>query len=124
MRVRRLIVLLLAAWLMLALAACTAAEPFDAGTPLTPNEVAALQEQLENQQEVKADTQGEADRSESTDENNIPQNGIVFWLDSGQVYHSSESCYHIAEKPSVRSGTVSEAEAAGKARVCSACAVD
>ena len=120
---RQVITVLLAACLLLTLGACAATEPFDAGTPLTPSEIAALQKQLQSEQ-AGEDTQGQPTGNSPTDESDIPQNGIVFWLDGGQVYHTSEACYHIAEKSDVRSGTIAEAQAAGKTRACSACAAD
>ena len=76
--IKRGILLLQTVCLLLLLVACAATEPFDAGTPLTPGEVAALQEQLKNEKPLESDTQDNGDKTqESGDENsNIPQNGI------------------------------------------------
>ena len=123
---KRGMLLLLTVCLPLLFVACAATEPFDAGTPLTPGEVAALQAQLKNEKPHEGGTQNGGDTTPSGDEenSNIPQNGIVFWLDTGSVYHSSEGCYHIKEKQNVRQGTVTEASEAGKSRLCTACNSD
>lgn len=126
MMIKRGMMLLQALCLLLVLVACAATEPFDAGTPLTPGEVAALQEQLKGEKPLEGGTEDNSDKTQGSGEenSNIPQNGVVFWLDTGSVYHSSEGCYHIKEKPNVRQGTVAQAAEAGKSRLCAACSSD
>ena len=100
------------------LPACSNTLQFDAGTPITPEEIATRQAQL--QEEAKGDEGDE----ESAPELQTPDNGTVFWLKNGTVYHISQTCYHIKEKQGVLAGTVDEALAAGKSRVCSSCGKD
>jgi len=45
---------------------------------------------------------------------------IVYWIASGEVWHLSRDCRYIKDK-SIDSGSVEEAMAAGKSRVCSVC---
>lgn len=82
----------------------------------------------ELQEETKgdegADKGGDKGGEESAPELQTPDNGTVFWLKNGTVYHVSQTCYHIKEKQGVLAGTVDEALAAGKSRVCSSCGKD
>ena len=48
----------------------------------------------------------------------LPQGQIVYWTDSGDVYHVDRNCQHIRNRSNVRSGTVAES---GKGRVCKTC---
>lgn len=48
----------------------------------------------------------------------LPQGQIVYWTDSGDVYHIDRNCQHIRNRTNVRSGTVAES---GKGRVCKTC---
>ena len=104
--------------LALILAACGNSARFDAGELLTADEVAAQRAWLEAQKSDDGD--GEDDPSQEE----TPQNGIVFWLSGGSVYHLSKSCHHVREKEGVLQGTVDEALAAGKLRACSSCGKD
>ena len=112
---RQIGALALALMLLLLCCGCTATADFDAGEQLTAAELAALKEQLAAQKE-------EEDTAPSA--GSAVQDGTVYWLDSGKVYHTNAACYHIAKKDSVKSGTVEEATAAGKERVCASCAGD
>jgi len=110
--------------LMLGGVACAAREPFDAGEPLTPNDLSDLKNGI-----VAEDTKGDGTTEEEGDtdtEDEIPSTpateATVYWLPKGSVYHTDSTCYHIKEKPNVQSGTVATAEEAGKKRLCSACA--
>ena len=46
---------------------------------------------------------------------------IVYWTESGSVWHSSASCSHIKNSTKLFAGTVSEAKNAGKSKACSRC---
>ena len=48
----------------------------------------------------------------------LPQGQIVYWTDSGDVYHIDRNCQHIRNRTNVHSGTVAES---GKDRVCKTC---
>lgn len=47
--------------------------------------------------------------------------GSVYWTDGGSVLHIDESCYHLGRSDTVHSGSVEEAVAAGKTRLCATC---
>ena len=94
--------------LVLLLCACGNGNDFNAGAPMTPEELAAL----------RASLQGK----EATGEEQVPE--VVYWLGGGSVYHSDADCYHIKEKPNVASGTVEAAMAAGKQKPCGHCTAD
>lgn len=103
--------------LLLVILACGGCGPqrdFDAGEKMSAAELEALKNELAAKENTSDDEKEEA----------IPQDGTVFWLDGGKVYHIRSTCYHIAKKTDVRTGTVTEATAAGKERACSACLSD
>ncbi|MBE6605350.1 MAG: hypothetical protein E7639_06595 [Ruminococcaceae bacterium] len=93
---------------------CGARRDFDAGKQMSAAELAALKSELAAKE--NAPTEGEQE--------NIPSDGTVFWLDGGKVYHIRSTCYHIAKKADVRTGTLAEATELGKERACSACSGD
>lgn len=47
--------------------------------------------------------------------------GTVYWADGGSVLHIDETCYHLDRADTVHSGSVEEAVAAGKTRLCASC---
>lgn len=90
---------------------CGVRREFDAGEQMSAAELEALKSELAAKESTPTDGEQE----------NIPSDGTVFWLDGGKVYHVRSTCYHIAKKPDVRTGTLAEATEAGKERACSAC---
>ena len=111
---------LVALALLLSLAACHAQEPFEAGEPLTPDQINHLKTELEKVQQEQEGGQGSPEKGEG--EAPLPDFITVYWLAKGSVYHCDENCYHIREKTNVESGSVAAANEAGKERLCSACA--
>ena len=59
--------------------------------------------------------------SSITRNNNTSSSTIVYWVPGGKVYHSTDKCYHIAGKSNIHSGTIEEAKAANKSRMCADC---
>ena len=51
----------------------------------------------------------------------IPTTGTVYWVKNGEVWHIKESCSSLSRSKNIQSGTVSDAIAAGKERVCKRC---
>ena len=100
---RKGLLLLLVAVLLFAFAACTQ-KSFDAGKPLTAEELEELQKELAEEEEVEE-----------------PFDGTVYWLKSGSVYHKKKNCYHIKDKENLQSGTEEDAVAAGKKSACKSC---
>lgn len=45
----------------------------------------------------------------------------VYWVANGEVWHLTESCPSLSRSKNIKSGSISEAMAAGKARVCKRC---
>ena len=121
-RIKSFVIIISLILLATLLTACAAKEPFDAGAPMSADDVAALREELLGKQENE---KKEENTDQSPEDNtDTLQGATVYWLESGSVYHTNVSCYHIKEKPNVRSGTVADAGAAGKTRLCSSCARD
>ena len=44
-----------------------------------------------------------------------------YWVPNGKVYHTTSSCATLKRSKTIRSGTLSQAKAAGKSRVCKVC---
>ena len=51
--------------------------------------------------------------------NPIPS--VVYWVSGGSVYHTTPDCPSLKRSHNMRSGTVQQAMAAGKSRVCTNC---
>lgn len=50
-----------------------------------------------------------------------PTTGTVYWVSSGEVWHVTEKCSTLSRSKNIKSGSVSDAMAVGKARVCQRC---
>jgi hypothetical protein len=74
------------------------------------NEILSREEEKENTEEITLSTEAEPDTGE-----------IVYWTESGSVWHKTGSCSHIKDNPDLFAGTASEARAAGKSHPCSQC---
>ena len=83
--------------------------------PAEPTDTAVTEPMTEAKTADDTDTSGEA---AGTD---MPE-GTVFWTAGGKVYHTDRGCYHLAKSTNVLSGSVADAEQAGKTGLCSACA--
>lgn len=86
------------------------------------------EESTESPTEITSDTETtkeaifETTINETVSEEKESQEGtIVYWVEKGQVWHTSKSCSYISNKDNVISGTQEQALEAGKERVCSRC---
>ena len=70
-------------------------------------------ENEETKTETATSTRVEDDTSEQVD--------VVYWTESGSVWHKSTSCSHIKNSAKIFAGTVTEAQSAGKSKMCSRC---
>lgn len=50
-----------------------------------------------------------------------PQSGAVYWTPGGEKYHSTQDCPSLARSNTILSGSISEAQAAGKSEPCKNC---
>lgn len=50
-----------------------------------------------------------------------PQSGAVYWTPGGEKYHSTQDCPSLARSNTILSGSISEAQAAGKSGPCKNC---
>ena len=70
-------------------------------------------ESEEKDTEIVASVETEGETYEQTD--------IVYWTDSGSVWHKSTDCTHIKNSTNLYAGTVAAAQSAGKSKACSRC---
>lgn len=88
-------------------------EDFDAGDPVTPEQL------LEISEEIFSAT--EPAEGETKTEVTLADDAIVLCSKNGSVYHSTRACYHISDSAEIIEGSVADAVAAGKTRLCSTC---
>lgn len=104
---RRFILCVILTLPLLTLSACAPSHEFEGGRPISREELESMSEALF---ETEAPTEGET---------SLP--GIVYWTDSGSVYHRDPNCRHLTKAEKVKSGYIGNAEMYGKDRPCSVC---
>lgn len=50
-----------------------------------------------------------------------PDDGTVYWVKGGEVWHIKKTCQSLSRSKNILSGSVDDAVAAGKTRVCKKC---
>lgn len=58
---------------------------------------------------------------EASEQSAEPQSGAVYWTPGGEKYHSTQDCPSLARSNTILSGSISEAQAAGKSEPCKNC---
>jgi len=113
MTVKRLMIyaaLLLSAVLLIA--GCTSynGDGFYAGETVTPEQLESIAQMIRDEQTAKyPDITGENGET------------LYCWIAGGTVYHRSTACYSLSKSTGIVTGTLEEALAAGKERLCSVC---
>ena len=98
---------------------------FHAGETVTPEKLLEISAELATSTETSDHTElQETDTGILPDTETLPLSTIVYWLESGSVYHTDTSCRHIAhaEEEQLCRGTILDALEMGKERICTACA--
>ena len=54
-------------------------------------------------------------------ETKVENNGVVYWTESGSVWHESATCSHLKNSSKILSGSAADAQKAGKSKACSRC---
>ena len=90
---------------------------FYAGETLTPARLAEISGSVAAGTEPGTTKEKETKSPDTDGEGNI----IVYWTKSGSVWHSDRACGSLANSTAVESGTVWQAERAGKSRGCLKC---
>lgn len=90
---------------------------------ITENE---SEETTETEAVSETETETQADSEETTkkteDKEGAEAGEVVYWLKSGSVWHVEQDCWRIAGTTNkIYSGTVEDAQEAGKDHVCSSC---
>ena len=100
------------------LGSCVADEPRVEynGELLSQEDIFALADQFTATETVEEETE-----SEESEETREPADGVVYWTESGSVFHERLSCGHLSKKNEIISGSIEEAIAEGKARGCAFC---
>jgi hypothetical protein len=102
---------------LLLLPSCAPADGFDAGRPITPEELADISAELFTAADAPEDTPDESSDGEGVGRDP----NTVYWTEGGSVYHRDPNCSHLKNAVSVKSGAVLTAQMDGKERVCSSC---
>ena len=98
--------ILLALICLLFLTACTANDGFDAGRPITPEELESL---------------ADAFQKDDASAPSISITDTVFWTEGGSVCHRDENCRYLKNAKEIKRGTYGVAAKEGKDALCSAC---
>lgn len=100
----------------------TTAETTEAEPPVTEAPATAAVTEAVTTAETEAETAAETTPVTTvTPTREIPTTGTVYWVKNGEVWHIKESCSSLSRSKNIQSGTVSDAIAAGKERVCKRC---
>lgn len=95
---------------------CRTKPLFDAGEELSAEELAALRASMQEKGEEKLpETDAPLLGSEVLDE-------TFYFVENGVVYHSDRDCAYLKKSNNVKQGDAAAVAAAGKTRLCSACA--
>ena len=105
----RRFILLLTALALLILPSCAENDTVG-GRPVTPEELESISAEVFG-------TNGDPAESETAAPN---PNAIVYWLESGSVYHTDPDCSHLSGKRNVKQTTRRTAESGGL-RACKSC---
>lgn len=76
-------------------------------------------EQTENTEGTETQSNASTDTDSTGFDENVGDE--VYWTESGGVWHLYRDCGHLKNSQNVLSGTVADAEEAGKDHVCSSC---
>ena len=79
---------------------------FDAGDPLSSEELEAISAEL---------------FSEEAEPNGLT---VVYWVESGSTYHTTTNCRYLKNAANVRYSSLALAVKKGKSKPCSACAAE
>lgn len=99
------------------------AEHVTEGNEQDGNEESSSQNSDEGEDSAQDDNEesftqgGEEDDSEQGSE----EESVVYWTEGGSVWHVSKECSSLKNSKNIISGSVEEAQNAGKERVCSRC---
>ena len=70
---------------------------------------------------VPAEADAVQSAPEASEQSAEPQIGAVYWTPGGEKYHSTQDCPSLARSNTILSGSISEAQAAGKSEPCKNC---
>ena len=89
----------------------------------TAQEITNIKEDSETQAQSEMNTESETDSEAEIESatSSATNDNLVYWLESGKVWHIKRECSYIVKKENVSSGTLEDAIEAGKEKVCSRC---
>ena len=132
MTVKRWICAVIALLLSITACACTAESPEVGGVQVTPEMLESVSRSLAEQEENDDSPETahtaeivpfkQKETAESQEENeNISLTDIVYWTESGSVYHIDSQCGSLKNSTKLIQGTVEEALLSKKERACKTC---
>lgn len=112
---RRTLALFAIIFCILFASSCSDLEGFSAGDQLSGNSLELFIQDLFNEEN------NSAEKEPSSEELEPEEAECYFVSGSGEVYHTRADCNYLKNSKNVISGTLADASAAGKTRLCSAC---
>ena len=112
---RRILALFVIIFCVLFVSSCGDAEGFSAGAQLSGTALELFMRDLFNEENDSAKEEPPSEEAE-------PEEVECYFVSgSGEVYHTRADCSYLKNSKNVMSGTLADASAAGKTRLCSAC---
>lgn len=94
---------------------------FDVTETVTPEQIRSMLESAEESLRAAETTTLLLPQTSEPETAVVSDAETVYWSPSGSVWHTDPACASLKQAKSVLSGSVADAEAAGKARVCRIC---
>ena len=116
----KIISLILLAFFSLSLFSCDLDESkhhLSGGELLDAGRMSEIKEEILTEES----TERTKEQAENTTETETDDGTIVYWTESGNVWHKSASCTHIKNSANLFAGTVTRAIESGKSAACTKC---
>ena len=94
---------------------------FDGGEPLDSAKMSEIRSEVFGSNEPTISEEQLSETESETSKRVEEESGIVYWTSGGKVWHAFENCGHLKGSKEILSGSVDEAQKAGKEKLCSSC---
>ena len=96
-------------------------EPLETEPLETDLDVTALAPEISESTDTASSEGLDLTANTSQRESEEAVSGTVYWVSNGEVWHTTEKCSTLSRSKNIKSGSISDAMAVGKERVCKVC---
>ncbi len=122
---RRILLAILALTVLYTVCGCSdryiKGDTFAQAVPLTPEMLEEISREIFEGTGTDATTSDETNPIPAETLPPLTDDSTVYWLSGGKVSHVSRDCRYIRDRDDALTGTLAEAQIAGKSKVCSVC---